>query len=89
MQRDLLGLLDGRRCEVQPGQQRRHPQAASETSSCNRLLVVAIATLETGAGSNAATLRRRLRELGLLDELLSWFDVVVATQRLTQEELGL
>jgi hypothetical protein len=87
VQRDLIRVLDGRRCEVQPAQRLRHPQAGYQSFPCDRLLVVCSATLELPGDLDDASLRRSLRDAGLLDELLSRFDVIVPTARLTVGEL--
>jgi len=88
VQRDLVRLLDGLSCEVQKASP-RHPSAQTRTFPCDRLMLAAAATVELEEGvAGDAQLRAALRSAGLVDELLSRFDVIVPMRRLGPAELG-
>lgn len=89
VQRDLIRVFDGLVCEVQRSRL-RHPQASAVSFPCNRLLLLAAATVDLGTTPlDDLTLRKKLAELGFVEELLSRFDIIVQMPQLSTDELAL
>jgi len=83
-QRDLVRLLDG--LEIAAIRGPRHPQAPNTPVPTDRMLILAAATFDVAATDEVA-LREELAAKGLVDEMVSRFDVIVPMRRLTPPEL--
>ena len=88
VQRELHRLLDGLDTEVPETLLRRHPQAKTNRFACNRLLIAAACTLDDlPPNATDRVLRDRLREAGILADVVARFDVIAQVHPLSVEEL--
>jgi ATP-dependent Clp protease ATP-binding subunit ClpX len=88
VQRELHRLLDGLDTEVPQTIARRHPQAKTNRFACNLLMVAAACTIDDlPPNATDRVLRDRLRQAGMMADVIARFDVVVQVHPLTVEEL--
>lgn len=85
VQRDLVRLLDGMEITAVPHGP-RHPQAPYGVVKADKILVVGIATFDFCATDELA-FRAGLVERGLVDEMLSRFDIILPLRNLDAEDL--
>lgn len=85
VQRDLVRLLDGMEITAVPHGP-RHPQALYGVVKADQILVVGIVTFDFCADDEVA-LRAGLVERGLVDEMLSRFDIILPLRPLDAEDL--